>query len=127
MLRSGASRALLRTLSSAPASPVRLSYKAASHQLQWASKVSSLSRKRPQPLGVVPFKPISAAIVRHASQVIPGDPDRKAEEASAGKKIHSDPALVSTESSVHSVFSEVGTPEPEPDTDMMAGIRSDLV
>ena len=36
-------------------------------------------------------------------------------------------AEVSETSSVHPVTGEVGTPDPEPDTDMMAGIRNDFV
>lgn len=43
------------------------------------------------------------------------------------EKLESHPEEVSTTSSVHQVFSEKGVKEEEPDEDMLAGIKSDLV
>ena len=127
MLRSGPSRALLRSLISPTASQVRFTTSRATHQLQLAAKVSSIGIKRPKPLAIAPYRPGAGAIIRYASQVIPGKPDTKAEAEAGEEKLEVHPDLVSAESSVHPLFHEVATPDPEPDTDMMAGIRNDLV
>ena len=43
------------------------------------------------------------------------------------EKIVPHPSDVTATSSVHEVFHEKGVPEEEPDIDMLAGIKSDLV
>lgn len=48
------------------------------------------------------------------------------EEALAKKKLPVEPEAVSTASSVHPVFGEVTGEEKKDDTDMMAGVRSDM-
>lgn len=53
--------------------------------------------------------------------------DKGHEEKVGHEKLQPTPNTVSATSSVHPVLEEVGTPEAEPDTDMMAGIRSDMV
>lgn len=53
--------------------------------------------------------------------------DPKVEKALAGKPLEAHPETVSTTSSTHAVFGEVGVKEPEKDADMMAGVRADLV
>ena len=45
----------------------------------------------------------------------------------AKQKIPAYPELVDSQSSTHHLNSELGIEEPEPEVDMMAGIRSDFV
>lgn len=54
--------------------------------------------------------------------------DPKVEKALADKPLEASPETVSTTSSTHAVFGEVGVKEErEKDADMMAGVRADLV
>lgn len=53
--------------------------------------------------------------------------DIKAEAQKAKEKLTPSPETVSTASSTHPIMSEIGTPDKNDDTDMMAGIRGDLV
>jgi len=73
------------------------------------------------------YRPTVTSLVRSYA-TIPGvtrDSDKEHEIAQG--KLAADPGLVSSSSSTHAVFSEVGTEAKEEDVDMMAGIRSDLV
>lgn len=53
--------------------------------------------------------------------------DLKHEKDISGRKITPHPELVSSGSSTHPVFGEIGKPQEEHDTDMMAGVRGDMV
>lgn len=54
--------------------------------------------------------------------------DSKHEKEVGAQRISPHPDQVSADSSVHPIFGEVGgAAEPEHDTDMMAGVRSDMV
>lgn len=52
--------------------------------------------------------------------------DKGHEKAIAQDKLEVDPESVSADSTVHPIFNEVGTENPERDVDMMAGIKSDF-
>jgi len=52
--------------------------------------------------------------------------DEKHEKETANAKLEAHPELVSADSSTHPIFQEIGKPEEEKDTDMMAGIRADI-
>ena len=74
------------------------------------------------------YQPTQKSLTRFAHTNIQTVAQAKEQEAVLGKeRIPAYPELVSTESSIHNVRSEVGTPEAEKDVDMMAGIRSDFV
>lgn len=69
------------------------------------------------------LKPIQTAILRRnltKDQI-------KAEEKYSHEKLKATPETVSTTSSIHPMFEEVGTKTPEKDVDMMAGMRHDIV
>ena len=51
----------------------------------------------------------------------------KEEAQKAKEKLTATPDIVSTTSSTHPIMGEVGTKEEEDHTDMMAGIRADMV
>jgi hypothetical protein len=70
-------------------------------------------------------KPVSAHFVRHETTqwVI----DRKHEAEVGQEKLKADPKSVTPTSSVHPVLHEANVSDPHGDTDMMAGIRADLV
>jgi hypothetical protein len=123
MLRTGASRLALRSIAAPTARPAsRLVNRAPS--AQWTTEFSSLCSKRPSVPPMAQFKPIQAAVSR---RTLAAKIDKEAEKKYAQEKIKPTPELVSTTSSVHSMFTEVGTPEPERDIDMMAGIKHDVV
>lgn len=67
-------------------------------------------------------KPLLTSLVRYQSTI-----DRAAEEEYGKGKLQAQPDMVSTGSSVRHVSGEVGADDPEPDVDMMAGIRGDFV
>lgn len=78
--------------------------------------------KRPQRLGVI--RP--SALNRLESNLV--DKINPKEEAkNAAKKLTPHPELVSSKSSVHSLQSEVGVKDPPRETEMLAGIKQDLV
>lgn len=81
------------------------------------------------PIALVPYKPFSTSLQRYAAH--PGGPfdqiDKKHEEAVEHEKIKAHPEEVSSSSTLHQVFSEKGVEEEEEDTDMLAGVKSDLV
>ncbi|KAL2350128.1 hypothetical protein BJ546DRAFT_488399 [Cryomyces antarcticus] len=124
MLRTGPSRALLRSLASSAAPSVRAtSHSGAVGQLQLTSRLCTLSTKRPQTLA----KPLTAAFARLQTTQTQWDKIDKKQEGKVGKeKLEASPELVSSESSTHPIFGEVGTEEKEDDTDMMAGVKADL-
>ncbi|TKA75456.1 hypothetical protein B0A49_05713 [Cryomyces minteri] len=124
MLRTGASRALFRSLASSAAPSVRAtSYNGAVGQLQLTSRLCTLSTKRPQALA----KPLTAAFARLQTTQTQWDKIDKKQEGKVGKeKLEASPELVSSTSSTHPIFGEIGTEEKEDDTDMMAGVKADL-
>jgi len=88
-----------------------------------------LAVQKPLPLALALHKPFSTSLQRYASQ--PGNPfdriDRKHEEKVEHEVLEPHPEEVSTTSSVHQVFYEKATEEPERDEDMLAGVKADLV
>ncbi|KAL9059488.1 MAG: hypothetical protein Q9162_001186 [Coniocarpon cinnabarinum] len=103
--------------------------------LRCFSSASSISEKRlpaslarqTKPLALSTFRQ-PTSVVRYASSRAPGTvqrPDK--EDKFAAEQLEANPELVSTGSSVHPIFSEVGQGEKEPDVDMMAGVRHDIL
>ena len=78
----------------------------------------------------MPSRPVTLALQRYAStkDVNPYDNiDEKSEAKVARSEIEPEPELVSTDSSVRHVFGEEGVEEQEKDTDMLAGVKQDMV
>ena len=115
MFRTSASRTAYRVLGGLAPVP----------RASFASKLCTLSKNRPQAVG----KPMTLALARYASQQSPMDHINKKHEQELGQqKLKADPDVVSTTSSTHPVFGEVGMAEdPNKDADMMAGVKSDMV
>ncbi|THX58395.1 hypothetical protein D6D06_02991 [Aureobasidium pullulans] len=116
MFRAGTARQL-RALSGLAASAPRSS--------QFSSKLCALSQvTRPLAVG----KPMTLAMARYATQPSAMDKINKEVESKLGEqKLKADPDTVSTTSSTHPVFGEVGMAEdPHKDADMMAGVKNDL-
>ncbi|OJD40726.1 mitochondrial inner membrane protein 1 [Diplodia corticola] len=126
MLRFPASRAVLRSLTPVTA---RMPLNAAANKSPLASRLCTLSNtKRPHGAAAATWKPPSAPLLqrqRYASTQW-DKVDKKAEQDVAHKKLEPEPELVSTTSSIHPIFGEVGTPEPEKEQDMMKGIKQDV-
>ena len=127
MLRNPASRSILRTLKSGHAPQLRATTSTATFNPPLTSKLCTLSQ-RPRAPSTQAWKPISAAATRYQRYSSPVDKINVNEEKKLSKeKLEPHPEEVSTTSSIHPIFSEVKTPEPEKDPDMMAGMRSDIV
>ena len=130
MLRTGAPRALKRSILNAKPSNTQAGSPNASSKLPSYSKARSVSFKRSSRLALSLHKPASTALLRygfHTAGPRHDEVDIKHEKELRGKKLKPHPERVSETSTVHPVFSEVGVPEEEQDVDMMAGLRSDLV
>lgn len=119
MLRSGAPRSVLRSLNT-PASKVAQS----PFRQQFASQLCTAAR-RPQALAAM--KPL--ALVRMAStDKFVDSIDLKKEAERAKETLKAVPEKVSVDSSTRDVASEMTKPaDSHDDTDMMAGIRADMV
>ncbi|KAK6006336.1 hypothetical protein QM012_006746 [Aureobasidium pullulans] len=116
MFRAGAARQL-RALSGLGASVPRSS--------QFSSKLCTISQAtRPLAIG----KSMTLALARYATQQAPMDKINKEVEARLGdEKLKADPENVSSTSSTHPLFGEVGMAEdPHKDADMMAGVKNDM-
>ena len=114
MLRNGASRLALKSLA-APRPATRTT-----PSIQWATQFSSLAARRPQ------FLAQSALLRRSvASQVKEGL--KQAESRYAKEEIKPTPETVSTTSSTHAMFGELGVETPKNEVDMTAGLKHDVV
>lgn len=124
MLRTTIPRTLLRPLSTAPTRAARaqsLFKPCVSEHAQFTSRLCTLSSKRPHAIA----SSIHKLNLRSSSKY--DKPDTKLEQKVGNEKIVANPELVSTTSSTHALFSELGTKDPEKETDMSAGIVADLV
>lgn len=86
-----------------------------------------MSSRRPQPIVITLQRLNTNVYTRQQTTKPPFDkPNTKHEQAVGHEKLEPHPEEVSATSSVHPVFSEVNTPQPERDADMSAGIKADL-
>ncbi|KAK7518667.1 uncharacterized protein IWZ02DRAFT_376398 [Phyllosticta citriasiana] len=125
-LRNPASRSILRSLRSAHAPHLKTTPTNATFNPPLTSKLCTVSR-RPQAGSTQALKPILAVATRYQRYSSPVDKINVEEEKRLSKeKLEPHPEEVSTTSSIHPIFSEVKTPEPEKDPDMMKGMKSDI-
>lgn len=123
MLRNGASRLALRTMTAPVARPAA-KFQHASLPSQWTTQFGSMAATRPQ---TVHWKPTQASILcRNISEKIPKK-QKEAEKRYAQETIKPTPETVSLTSSTHPLFSEIGTETPQREIDMMAGLKHDVV
>ena len=124
--RAPAVRSVPRTLTSFNAVPYRFSI----GNNVFKANLSSLSKptRSPRAFALSVYQPTPKALTRYAHTKIMSVKEAREHEAVLAKeRLPAYPALVSTESSMHPINSEIDTEEPEKDVDMMAGIRSDFV
>jgi hypothetical protein len=121
MLRNGATR-FARSVTASAARPIA-SAQRMSPAHQWKTQFGSLAAKRPQTSQLARVTPIKATIPRRNIT----KEQQKAEDKYAHEKLVPTPETVSTTSTIHPIMSEHGAPTPEPDVDMMKGVRSDMV
>ena len=120
MFRPTALRSLPRSLLSCNVSIARPTWRSATFRAQLTSQASAgKSSKRSS---LVIRKPLTTSLVRYQSSI-----DKAAEAEYRKAKLQAQPDTVSAGSSVRHVVSEISPEDPEPDVDMMAGIRSDFV
>jgi len=126
MMRTGATRTLLRPFTNSTATRARFAHNIA--QRATFGQQILVTGKKFEPLAPTAFRGANTAIVRSYASVTPGTtPNQEKEKKLAQEPLTSSPQFVSADSSTHPVFSEVGGKEAEDDTDMMAGIRHDMV
>jgi hypothetical protein len=82
-----------------------------------------MASKRPQTSQLARITPLRATALRRNIT----DQQKKAEDKYAHEKLVPTPETVSSTSTIHPFNSEHGTPPPEPDVDMMKGVKSDMV
>ena len=124
MLRSAAPRAIFGSVTRSPRASSRQTFVNTLFRAQRSSSLTTLCGKRQR----AATKPISTAFIRYQTTSPPFDKaDTKHEEKVSHEKLPTTPQTVSATSSVHPVLGEVATAEEGPDTDMMQGIRSDMV
>lgn len=121
MLRNGATR-FARSITAPAARPFAHTQRAAPAH-QWTTQFGSLASKRPQTSQLVRVTPIKATIPRRNLT----KDQEKAEERYAHEKLVPTPETVSTTSSIHPILGEQATADPEPNVDMMKGVKSDVV
>lgn len=120
MFRLTALRSLQRSIPSCNVLGARSAWRSATSKAQLASPVSAANT--PKRLSLALRKPIVTSLVRYQSTI------NKATEEEYGKRtLQAEPAAVTTGSSVRQVTGEAGVDDPEPDVDMMAGVKSDFV
>lgn len=69
------------------------------------------------------MKPIQAAIFRRNLT----DEQKEAEKKYAHEKLKATPETVTASSTSHPMFGELGGTKPQPQVDMMAGVKGDVV
>ena len=89
-------------------------------------QLSKWQHQRPHSLAISAYRPFSTSLLR-LQDVSKPISERKFEEQHEHEKLEADPEIVSSTSSIHPVFGEVGEPKEEKEEDMMGEIKSDLV
>ena len=124
MIRAGAPRSITQSLTHATQCATRRPY------IPTLAKAQLTSSARPSSLALAARKPSATALQRFAS-THPGTAfdhiDKKREDKLGKSEIEADPDAVSIDSSVRHVFREEGVEEREKETDMLAGVKQDLV
>lgn len=129
MLRSTATRSLLRSLAANPTTTAPIRQQFRSQLCTLSARSQAISR---------PFAPKTLALTRWASTTAKGDQqpvdaiNERSEAEFAKQKLEVHPELVSSTSSTHALRSEVGAApgergQAEDDTEMMGGVKGDLV
>jgi hypothetical protein len=120
MFRPAALRSLQRTFPGCSVSTARCAWRSVTVKSQSSSKTSV--HNTPKRLALAVRKPAPTSLVRFQSTI-----DKAAEKEYRKGTLQPEPETVSTGSSVRPVTHEIGVGQPEPDVDMMAGIKSDFV
>ena len=120
MFRPTALRPLNRSVPHCKLPIARLVWRDATFKARLTSQATSI--KTSNRLSLAIRKPFATSIVRYQSTI-----NKAAEEEYRKQTLQADPEAVSVESSVRHLTREEGVDNPEPDVDMMAGVKSDFV
>jgi hypothetical protein len=128
MLRNGASRLALRSAAAPKSARPAASFTRTTPSVQWATQFGSLAARRPQlaQATAAQLKPASAILRRGLADKLT-EGQKQAESRYAKEKIKPTPETVTSTSSTHAMFSEVGAEQPQNEVDMMAGVKHDVV
>jgi len=136
LLRNGASRLALRSLAAAPTGARTAGAGATNFtrvtttapRLQWTTQFGSLAaRRRPQLAQQLKSTTPSAILRRSLADKKLSEGQKQAESRYAREEIKPTPETVSSTSSTHPMFSEVGAETQQKEVDMMAGMKHDVV
>ena len=129
MLRNGASRLALRSVAAPIASRPAACFSRTAPSLQWQTQFGSLAAKRPQLRQAAnALKPASSAILRRCmadGKLTEGQ--KQAESRYRNEEIKPTPETVTSSSTTHPIFSEIGGDRPQKEVDMMADMKHDVV
>ena len=129
MLRNGASRLAQRSVAAPNAARPAASFVRTAPSLQWTTQFGSLAARRPQLAQTTSaLKPASSAILRRT--MADGkltEAQKQAESKYRQEAIKPTPETVTSSSTTHPIFSEVGAETPKNEVDMTAGIKHDVV
>ncbi|KAI4949592.1 hypothetical protein J4E91_005332 [Alternaria rosae] len=128
MLRNGASRLALRSVTAPKSARPAASFTRTTPSLQWATQFGSLAARRPQlaQAAAAQLKPASVVLRRSMADKTLTEGQKQAESRYAQEKIKPTPETVTSTSSTHPMFSEIGTEQPQNDVDMAAGLKHDV-
>ncbi|XP_014561012.1 hypothetical protein COCVIDRAFT_34036 [Bipolaris victoriae FI3] len=128
MLRNGASRLALRSVAAPTAARPAACFSRTAPSLQWQTQFGSLAAKRPQLRQAAhALKPASSAILRRCmadGKLTEGQ--KQAESRYRNEAIKPTPETVTSTSTTHPMFSEIGANTPQKEVDMMADMRHDV-
>lgn len=129
MLRNGASRLALRSVAGPTAARSAANFTRTAPSLQWKTQFGSLAAKRPQlAQTATALKPASSAILRRCmADVKLTEEQKQAESRYRNEEIKPTPETVTSTSTTHPIFSEVGAEASVKEVDMMAGVKHDVV
>lgn len=127
LFRTTAARSIPRSLSTLGTANARSvlgnnAFRASINTLARPSRAS-----KPLALALALRQPLATSLVRYQHNVSGITGGKEVEDAYGKELIPASPEIVSSESSIHAVNSEVGVDQNEHDVDMAAGIKSDFV
>lgn len=125
MFRTTATRSVQSLRAQASRTPIT------STALRASLRTSAKPLTRPGALSLALRNPVQKSLIRYETTYqrsnFPKSRDNKAEEAYGREMVGAEPALVSTESSIHPVTGEVGGAPHEEEVEMTGAIKSDFV
>lgn len=129
MFRNGASRLAQRSVAAPKAARSAAHFTRTAPSHQWVAQFGSLASRRPQlaQKAAALKSPSSAILRRSMAEGKLTEAQKKAESRYRQEELKPTPETVTSTSTTHPLFSEVGAETPKNEVDMTAGIKHDVV